>query len=173
IDYYVLMNMYGFADLVDAIGGLTIHVKEDVRWGGLYGTAGVIKAGTRKLSGEEALWYGRSRVGSDDFARMSRQRCVIGAFAQQATPQKILTNFNSIASAAKRLAQPNSPQELGGPRVELALKGKDARIRSRRFVRPKYGPGTPAGARIRRAAAKAIEDSMKRRRPKVATRAAP
>jgi LCP family protein required for cell wall assembly len=173
IDYYVLMNMYGFADLVDAIGGLTIHVKEDVRWGGLYGTAGVIKAGTRKLSGEEALWYGRSRVGSDDFARMSRQRCVIGAFAQQATPQKILTNFNSIASATKRLAQTNIPQELVEPLVELALKVKDAKIRSLQFVPPKYWPGNPDWARIRRAAAKAIEDSMKPRRAKVATQAAP
>lgn len=173
IDYYVLMNMYGFADLVDAIGGLTIRVQEDVKWGGLYGTAGTIKAGTRRLTGEEALWYGRSRVGSDDFARMSRQRCVIGAFAQQATPQKILVNFNSIASATKRLAETNIPEELVEPLVELAVKVKDAKIVSLQFVPPKYWPGNPDWAKIRRASAKAIENSLKPRRAKAATQAAP
>src|SRR5690606_34730350 len=164
---------YGFADLVDAIGGLTIRVQEDVKWGGLYGTAGTIKAGTRRLTGEEALWYGRSRVGSDDFARMSRQRCVIGAFAQQATPQKILVNFNSIASATKRLAETNIPEELVEPLVELAVKVKDAKIVSLQFVPPKYWPGNPDWAKIRRASAKAIENSLKPRRAKAATQAAP
>src|SRR5690606_38036298 len=173
IDYYVLMNIYGLPDLVDAIGGLTIRVQEDVKWGGLYGTAGTIKAGTRRLTGEEALWYGRSRVGSDDFARMSRQRCVIGAFAQQATPQKILVNFNSIASATKRLAETNIPEELVEPLVELAVKVKDAKIVSLQFVPPKYWPGNPDWAKIRRASAKAIENSLKPRRAKAATQAAP
>ncbi|MDA0635852.1 LCP family protein, partial [Nonomuraea sp. MCN248] len=173
IDYYVLMNMYGFADLVDAIGGLTIHVQQDVKWGGLYGTAGTIRAGTRKLSGEEALWYGRSRVGSDDFSRMGRQRCVIGAFAQQATPQKILANFTSITSATKRLAYTNIPQELLEPLVELALKVKDARMSSVQFVPPRFWPGNPDWAKIQRASAKAIQDSLKPRRAKAATQAAP
>ncbi|MFG1944209.1 LCP family protein [Nonomuraea sp. NPDC048826] len=173
IDYYVLMNMYGFADLVDAIGGLTIHVERDIKWGGLYGTAGTIRAGTRRLSGEEALWYGRSRVGSDDFSRMGRQRCVIGAFAQQATPQKILANFNSITSATKRLAHTNIPQELVEPLVELALKVKDAKISSLQFVPPKFWPGSPDWVKIRRASAKAIQDSLKPRRATAATQAAP
>ncbi|MFI6732337.1 LCP family protein [Nonomuraea sp. NPDC050451] len=159
IDYYMLMNMYGFADLVDAIGGLKIRVEQDVKWGGHFGTAGTIKAGYRKLTGEQALWYGRSRVNSDDFSRMARQRCVIGAFAQQATPTKILTNFTRIAGAAKRLAQTNIPQHLVQPLVELAVKVKDARITSEQFVPPEFWPGSPDWAKIRLAARKAIADS--------------
>ncbi|MEV5323771.1 LCP family protein [Nonomuraea sp. NPDC052634] len=161
IDYYMLMNMYGFADLVDAIGGLKIRVEKDIKWGGLYGTAGVIKAGYRKLNGEEALWYGRSRVGSDDFSRMARQRCVIGAFAQQATPAVILARFEKIARAAKRLAQTNIPRHLVQPLVELALKVKQAKITSLQFVPPEFYSGRPDWAKIRRATKKAIADSVR------------
>ncbi|MFB4282794.1 MULTISPECIES: LCP family protein [unclassified Nonomuraea] len=161
IDYYMLMNMYGFADLVDAIGGLRIRVEQDVKWGGLYGTAGTIKAGDRKLTGEQALWYGRSRVGSDDFSRMARQRCVIAAFAQQATPSVILTRFERIAGAAKRLAQTNIPRDLVKPLVELAVKVKDAKITSLQFVPPEFYSGRPDWAKIRQATRKAISDSMR------------
>ncbi|NUP69342.1 MAG: LCP family protein [Nonomuraea sp.] len=159
IDYYALINMYGFAALVDAIGGLKIRVEQDVKWGGHYGTAGTIKAGYRKLSGEQALWYGRSRVNSDDFSRMGRQRCVIGAFAQQATPGVILTNFTKIAGAAKKLAQTNIPRPLVKPLADLALKVKDARITSLQFVPPEFYSGRPDWLKIRAATRKAIADS--------------
>ncbi|MEV4115059.1 LCP family protein [Nonomuraea sp. NPDC049695] len=161
IDYYMLMNMYGFADLVDAIGGLKIRVEQDVKWGGHFGTAGTIKAGYRKLSGEQALWYGRSRVDSDDFSRMARQRCVIGAFAQQATPAKILANFSKIAGAAKRLAKTNIPEHLLQPLVELAVKVKSARITSLQFVPPEFYSGRPDWVKIRQAAKKALSDSTR------------
>ncbi|WP_103964210.1 LCP family protein [Nonomuraea solani] len=159
IDYYAMMNMYGFADLVDAIGGLRIKVEQDVPWGGLYGTAGTIKAGNRKLTGEQALWYGRSRVNSDDFSRMARQRCVIGAFAQQATPTVILANFSKLAGAARRVAQTNIPRELLEPLVPLGLKVKDAKITSLQFVPPEFYSGRPDWAKIRTATKKAIADS--------------
>ncbi|WP_245642652.1 LCP family protein [Nonomuraea candida] len=161
IDYYALMNMYGFADLVDAIGGLRIHVEQDVKWGGLYGTAGTIRAGDRKLTGEQALWYGRSRVGSDDFSRMARQRCVIGAFAQQATPTVILANFNKLAGAAKRAAQTNIPRDLLQPLMDLALKVKDAKITSLQFVPPHFYPGNANWAKIRQATKRAIINSTR------------
>ncbi|MCK2215994.1 LCP family protein [Actinomadura sp. ATCC 31491] len=161
IDYYALINMYGFASLVDAIGGLKIRVEQDVKWGGLYGTAGTIKAGYRKLTGEQALWYGRSRVNSDDFSRMARQRCVIGAFAQQATPAVILANFEKIAGATKRMAQTNIPQQLLKPLADLALKVKDAKITSLQFVPPEFYSGRPDWAKIRQATKKAIADSVR------------
>ncbi|MEV0612612.1 LCP family protein [Nonomuraea sp. NPDC050404] len=161
IDYYALMNMYGFADLVDAIGGLRIRVEQDVKWGGLYGTAGTIRAGNRKLSGEQALWYGRSRVGSDDFSRMARQRCVISAFAQQATPTVILANFNKLAGAARRAAQTNIPRDLVQPVVELAVKVKDAKMTSLQFVPPHFYPGNADWAKIRQASKRAIAKSLR------------
>ncbi|MER5642874.1 LCP family protein [Streptosporangium sp. NPDC002524] len=170
IDYYALVNMFGFAHLVDAIGGLRIRVERDVPWGGLYGTAGTIKAGYRKLSGEEALWYGRSRVGSDDFSRMARQRCVIGAFAQQATPSVVLTNFAKIAGVAKKMAKTDIPRELLEHIIELGLKVKDARIVSLQFVPPEFYTGSPDWQKIRTATSRALRRSLQpARRPLAAT----
>ncbi|WP_440071597.1 LCP family glycopolymer transferase [Streptosporangium sp. OZ121] len=170
IDYYALVNMFGFAHLVDAIGGLRIRVERDVPWGGLYGTAGTIKAGYRKLSGEEALWYGRSRVGSDDFSRMARQRCVIGAFAQQATPSVVLTNFAKIAGVAKKMAKTDIPRELLEHIIELGLKVKDARIVSLQFVPPEFYTGSPDWQKIRTATARTLRQSLQpARRPLAAT----
>ncbi|GGS89751.1 hypothetical protein GCM10010156_55200 [Planobispora rosea] len=159
IDHYVLINMYGFAHLVDAIGGLRIRVEQDVKYGGSFGTAGTIKAGHRTLSGEEALWYGRSRVGSDDFSRMARQRCVIGAFAKQATPAVVLTNFTKIARVAKRMAQTNIPRDMLEHLTELALKVKDAKITSLQFVPPEFSSGSPDWQKIRTATARALRQS--------------
>ncbi|GAT64416.1 transcriptional regulator [Planomonospora sphaerica] len=170
IDYYALINMYGFAHLVDAIGGLKIKVEQDVKYGGSFGTAGTIKAGYQTLSGEEALWYGRSRVGSDDFSRMARQRCVIGAFAQQATPAVVLTNFTKIAGVAKRMAQTNIPRDMLEHLTDLALKVKDARITSLQFVPPEFYTGSPDWQKIRAASAKALRQSTQPRRNSLAGR---
>ncbi|GAA2795918.1 LCP family protein [Nonomuraea dietziae] len=49
IDWYALVNMWGFARLIDAIGGVTIHVEQDVVFGKY--NEGLVKAGTRKLKG--------------------------------------------------------------------------------------------------------------------------
>ncbi|MBB2910206.1 LCP family protein required for cell wall assembly [Streptosporangium becharense] len=173
IDYYALVNMYGFAHLVDAIGGLKIKVERDIPWGGLYGTAGTIKAGYRTLSGEEALWYGRSRVGSDDFSRMARQRCVIGAFAQQATPAVVLTNFAKIANVAKKTAKTDIPRELLEHIAELGLRVKDARIVSLQFVPPEFYTGSPDWQKIRTAAARTVRQSMQSPRRAQAAPASP
>ncbi|GAA3042553.1 LCP family protein [Streptosporangium longisporum] len=170
MDYYALVNMFGFARMVDAIGGLKIRVERDIPWGGLYGTAGTIKAGYRTLSGEEALWYGRSRVGSDDFSRMARQRCVIGAFAQQATPSVVLTNFTKIAGVARKMAKTDIPRELVEHLTELALKVKDARITSLQFVPPEFYTGSPDWQKIRTATARALRRSEQpARRPQAAS----
>jgi polyisoprenyl-teichoic acid--peptidoglycan teichoic acid transferase len=64
VDSYALANLRGFADLVDALGGVTINVKE-------------------RLHGHQALAYVRSRKDSDDYTRMTRQCCVLSALADQ------------------------------------------------------------------------------------------
>lgn len=161
IDYYAMVDMYGFAALIDAIGGLRINVQRDIKWGGLYGTAGTIRAGYRRLNGEEVLWYGRSRVGSDDFDRMARQRCVIGALAQQATPSVVLANFNKIAGAAKRMFRTDIPRDLLEHLVPLALKVKNAKITSLPFVPPTIYTGNPDWQKIRRLTRRAIVESAR------------
>lgn len=169
IDYYAMVDMYGFAALIDAVGGLKIRVQQDIKWGGKFGTAGTIKAGYRTLNGEEVLWYGRSRVDSDDFSRMARQRCVIGALAQQVTPATVLANFNKIASAARHLFRTDIPRDLLEHLVPLGMKVRNAKITSLQFVPPLIYTGNPDWVKIRKLTREAIRESMAERGTVAAT----
>ncbi|MFC7383263.1 LCP family protein [Sphaerisporangium rhizosphaerae] len=159
VDYYAIVDMYGFAALIDAIGGLKIRVEQDIRWGGHFGTAGTIKAGYQRLDGEHVLWYGRSRVDSDDFSRMSRQRCVMGALLNQATPSVVLANFGKIATATRHLFRTDIPRDLLEHLVPLAVKVKDAKTTSLQFVPPTIWPGAADWVKIRRLTAQAVKES--------------
>ena len=84
VHYYVRIDFFGFEKLVDAIGGLDIDVKEPIHDeeypDGNYGTFVLdIPAGLQHMNGERALQYARTRHGTGDFNRMSRQQDVIMA----------------------------------------------------------------------------------------------
>ncbi|MCO5992847.1 LCP family glycopolymer transferase [Actinoallomurus rhizosphaericola] len=166
IDYYILVNLFGFADIVDAMGGVKVHIAQDIPFGGPEdGSAptGVLKAGDRDLSGKEALWYGRSRTASDDFTRMGRQKCLMKAIAEQADPQRVLTRFQQLAAAAKKTISSNIPAELLPALIKLSETMKHgAQISSLMFVPPQFHVYRPDLQVMRRAAAAAIEASGER-----------
>ncbi|MFE3449531.1 LCP family protein [Nonomuraea sp. NPDC059194] len=158
IDWYALVNMWGFARLIDAIGGVTITVERDVVFGKY--NEGLVKAGTRKLKGADAMWYARSRTYSDDFTRMRRQRCVLGALLTQADPATVLTRFNKIALATRELVQTDIPRTMLEHLVPLALKVQNARVTSVQFVPPLINTGYPDWGKIRAVTLKALKDSV-------------
>ncbi len=157
VDWYALVNMWGFARLIDAIGGITVTVETDVVFGRY--NEGLVKSGTRKLKGADAMWYARSRTNSDDYTRMRRQRCVLGALLTQADPATVLTRFNRIALATKELIRTDIPRSMLKNLVPLALKVKNAKVSSVQFVPPLISTGYPDWDKIRGIAAKAIRDS--------------
>ena len=104
VDYYALVNLLGFADLVDALGGVEIDVKERLQdevtrpaWGERKPTIDVVPGRTYRFYGREALAYVRSRKDSSDYTRMARQRCFLSALADQLDPVRVLRNFGSLA----------------------------------------------------------------------------
>ncbi|TYK43365.1 LCP family protein [Actinomadura decatromicini] len=154
VDYYILVDMFGFADIVDAMGGVKLKIDEPIPYG-LEG--GVLQPGYRKLGGKEALWYGRSRTGSSDYVRMSRQKCLMRAIAEQADPQTVLTSFDKLAAAAKRTLSTDIPQELLPALMKLSNKVKDgAQINSLQFVPPLVYSGNPDFHLIRKLASDAV-----------------
>ncbi|TDD32884.1 LytR family transcriptional regulator [Nonomuraea terrae] len=159
VDWYALVNMWGFARLIDAIGGVTITVEQDVVFGRY--NEGLVKAGTRKLKGADAMWYARSRTYSDDFTRMRRQRCVLGALLEQADPATVLTRFNQIALATKELIRTDIPRPMLRHLVPLALKVKNGEVTSVQFVPPIINTGYPDWGKIRDIADKALRDSAR------------
>ena len=101
IQYYVLIDMQGFSQLIDALGGIDITVAERVPLGSNHyddgspaPAIGYIEAGPQRMNGETALWYARSRYATTDYVRMARQREVQEAIIAQANPANVLTNFS-------------------------------------------------------------------------------
>ncbi|MFI0370094.1 LCP family protein [Actinomadura sp. 1N219] len=154
VDYYILVDMFGFADIVDAMGGVRMKVDQPIPYG-LEGA--VLEPGYRTLSGKEALWYGRSRTNSSDYVRMGRQKCLMRAIAEQADPQTVLTSFDKLAAAAKRTLSTDIPQELLPALMKLSNKVKDgAKINSLQFVPPLIYTGSPDLDLIRKLTSEAI-----------------
>ncbi len=92
IHYYATMDMSGFIEMIDAVGGVDITVKkgfEDPGYDG-YGTdqrGFSITAGKHHMDGIEALAYARSRKakGESDFTRAARQQEILSALRRKAT----------------------------------------------------------------------------------------
>ncbi len=138
LDAYAIIDLRGFQSLVDAMGGVTVNVPRDIPIGGgkVDGTnrerpiTGYIKAGRRHLTGYEALWFSRSRSGSDDYDRMRRQRCMVGNLVDQVNPVQLLGKYATLASVFKRNIQTDIPQSQLQAWVTLVQRMQKGKITS-------------------------------------------
>ncbi|WP_045518909.1 LCP family glycopolymer transferase [Neobacillus niacini] len=96
IDYFVQINMEGFEDIVDAVGGVTVQNDLDFSVGEFK-----FPIGELKLNGEKALIFSRMRYEDPrgDFGRQTRQRQIIQAVIKEGASLTSLTNFSNIFSA--------------------------------------------------------------------------
>ncbi|HLT62267.1 MAG TPA: LCP family protein [Microlunatus sp.] len=144
IDYYVLVNLKGFEELVDALGGLTLNVNFYIPKGGnsdrhIPPTDFLTPGPSQHLNGKDSLWYARGRYGYDDFNRMDRQRCVINAVVKQANPANLLARYEAIAKAGKEIVMTDVPQEMLPAMVDLAQRVQKGNLRSLVFRNGKKG----------------------------------
>jgi LCP family protein required for cell wall assembly len=144
VHYHVLVNLQGFEQLVDALGGVTIRVHAPIPiGGGSSPVVGYIEPGLQELDGFEALWYARSREGADDYARMARQRCVMGAVLREANPQTALLRFQQIAASTTQLVSTDLPQGGLPDFASLVPEVREAGVRSVQLVPPRFSPADP------------------------------
>lgn len=162
VDYYVLVNLGGFRQLVDAIGGITVNINEPVPIGGNT-DAGIrpddyLQPGPdQRLDGFKALWYTRGRYGSTDYKRMERQRCAINAIVAEASPAKVLRRYTKLAQASKDIVRTDIPRKLLPDFVDLAAKVKGASITSVGFERSdEFDPNDPDFDFVRQAVRRAL-----------------
>jgi polyisoprenyl-teichoic acid--peptidoglycan teichoic acid transferase len=161
INYWAFVNLAGFRDLVDAVGGVTLDVRQPIPVGGLGAdVTGYIKPGVRKLNGFDTLWFARSRDSSDDYSRMARQKCVMNAMLHQVSPQTVLTNFQKIARASSQMISTDIPASEVGTFMELALKAKGQPVATLSLVPPLINTAAPDIGLIRRKVAAAIAASQ-------------
>jgi len=133
IQYYVLIDMQGFADLVDALGGVDIDVQTrvPVHKDETFTTVAFwFEPGMQHMDGYHALWFARSRHGTSDYDRMNRQRQLQEALLAQASPANVLTQFQSVARAGKEVVKTDVPQGMLGYFVNLASKTKTLPIKA-------------------------------------------
>ncbi|MCY7299793.1 MAG: LCP family protein [Ilumatobacteraceae bacterium] len=124
INYYVLVNMAGFVDVVDALGGIDIDVATQVPSPGnpadaKHDVPEYIEPGFQHMDGTIALAYSRSRTADSDYRRMTRQRCVLAAIATSATPMAVATGLPDLVGAFGDAVRTDIPRDHLGEFAQL------------------------------------------------------
>jgi LCP family protein required for cell wall assembly len=149
VDHYLLADLRGFKRIVNALGGVTIRVERRLPIGGITRSGsyvspdGWIEPGVRKLKGDDALWYVRSRRGSHDYDRMARARCLLGALVRQVDPKRVLVVYDDVVAAAKANIMTDLPRNRLRALVKLLPKTRHAGVSSVLFVPPAIRTARP------------------------------
>ncbi len=102
IHYYLKVNFQGFTDLVDALGGVKVLVKDSISdpyypCPGLTGYCPFeLSAGVHTLDGQTALRFARSRKTTSDFDRAARQQQILTAIREKAFAQDMLLDPSKL-----------------------------------------------------------------------------
>ncbi|MGV2621466.1 LCP family protein [Halobacillus sp. ACCC02827] len=117
IDKYVTVNFQGFTEIVDALGGVTVDVKE-----GFWERSHLdhdkrieFEAGPQKMDGEEALAFVRMRkqAAAVNYPRDERQRQFIKAAMDEAISAGTIFKVGEITDILGKNIQTNlSPREI-------------------------------------------------------------
>jgi len=99
IDYYIEVNMEGFKDIVDAIGGIKVNNTLDFTNDGVHFTKGPLF-----LDGKDALSFSRMRYEDPqgDFGREARQRQIIEAVINEGTKIESLVGYKDILKSINK-----------------------------------------------------------------------
>lgn len=161
IDYYAMVNLQGFQDLVDAIGGVDIEVERDIPIGGGNSKVeGYIKKGQQKLNGYQALWYARSRHGSSDFDRNCRQQRIVRTVADEANVTKVVLAMPRLIGATERNIETDIPSSRLEAFADLAMRIQKGGFKSYP-INPSVTPsGNPDYPYLEKWVQASIADSM-------------
>lgn len=98
LDYYVMINMEGLPDLVDAVGNVTVD--NPIEWydEGYYKKGYLYEQGTISLDGPQALGYSRMRNKDpeNDVGRNKRQHLVIQGIIDKGASVGSITRIDNI-----------------------------------------------------------------------------
>jgi len=135
IQYYATVDLQGFVDLIDALGGVTLCLDGrmiDPQYGGptWQGTGIVLPAGCQHYDGIHALAYARIRNGwielpdgtretQDDFKRAERQQLLLLALRREFAQADLIFELPGILRAIANTVQTDFPRSLAGDLASL------------------------------------------------------
>jgi LCP family protein required for cell wall assembly len=132
VPYYVRLRFDAVLRIVDAMGGVTVNLPEDM--------AG-LPAGQHHLTGEQALAFVRDRKGTDDFFRMEHAQFMLKSISLQLLSPLSWSHLPAVMQAGFSSVDTNLPF-WHWPRVGLAFLravatgGIDARTITREMATP-------------------------------------
>jgi len=144
---YVLVNMQGFLEIVDALGGVTMNLDERVPMPGNVPGAkrqypDSIGPGVVEMDGTLALGFARSRSGDSDYGRMGRQRQLLEALASQTSGSDVLLKFPNLADVLRLTVRTSLSTDEFGMLVDRMRAGADIQ-ESTGLGPPFINPGNP------------------------------
>jgi LCP family protein required for cell wall assembly len=142
LDGIVLVDLHGFIELIDALGGVDINVAQRIvdnaypKEDGSGDIRIVIEPGLQHMDGVHALRYARTRHQDSDYGRMRRQQEVLVALRHQMDVCTLIPRIPELVDIAKRtLTTDIQARELPGL-LELAAKVDADRISKDAFNPP-------------------------------------
>ncbi|HEY2915599.1 MAG TPA: LCP family protein [Candidatus Limnocylindrales bacterium] len=125
IHYYAAVDLDGFRQMIDAVGGVTVTVQraiDDPSYSYLDGTHGFyLAAGVQVLDGRTALAYVRSRKGDgdNDFTRAGRQQQLLLALRARVTDPTVLARLPDLLSVAGETIRTDFPADRIAEMIDL------------------------------------------------------
>jgi len=124
IDYYASINICGFPQLIDALGGVDVCNTKQIDdpsypWGDGH-TGFQLAPGQHHFDGTTALAYARSRHGSSDFARAKRQQQLLTAVRQSVVQPANLARLPDIINAMTDVVHTDFPPDQIDQLLSLA-----------------------------------------------------
>lgn len=118
IHYFAAINLLGFKQVIDAIGGVDVRVERAINDPSYYDefdvhTGFVLKPGLHHMDGHLALAYVRSRhgIGDDDFTRAARQQQLLTAVREKLTAGNLLVSLPGLLDAVQNLIATDVPSD--------------------------------------------------------------
>jgi LCP family protein required for cell wall assembly len=131
VDYYLVFDQRGAADVIDAAGGVTVYVQqpfgqEDYSDDDVHVVPQYFPQGKQHLDGYRAVAYGRIRKGASDFDRIRRQQQVAEALvAQLSSPRNVFRLWGVWQAFRKAVRTDLSMRESAGVFVFLKRIGTE------------------------------------------------
>lgn len=109
VNYFIVADWQGFIRIVDALGGVDLHVEADMRYADPYANLKIdLKKGFQHLNGQQAGQYVRFRHDEmGDIGRVSRQQKFLKALATQAIHPGNLIRLPQIIAILRENVQTN------------------------------------------------------------------
>jgi LCP family protein required for cell wall assembly len=163
IHHYALVDLAGFAQLIDAVGGVRLclegYLSDEAYLDPITGERGIhITSGCARRTGNEALAYARIRQGvlvhpdgtqerQDDFKRAARQQEVLLALRDELAAADLVFELPALLDAIGRTVSTDFPRSLAGDLASLLplIAGPDIErvvLGLPRYVDPPVDPGT-------------------------------